>query len=833
MKNQQKPTEKLPEKILEQQASSQLNSGHYKEAIGLYKQLWEVSDDKKHQEQIAYCYLQRASSFAQRGMVKEALALWDNYTQFAEAPYDAYDHYICWLLQASNKTKIQQALKLLSAEQLDRQYPELAVLLGFLILTEHPAYQQDLSQESIFIVHSKIAQEALQAYQEDNQVALNEALKQLPYRSAFRDFRSLLTAINNFSESIAQVVAKIAETSPYYPIAQLLLACALTGSDLIQALTKFSHKQRRLIAEIKGFDKKQKKLIESLVPHQGHLTDKIKFNLVIQNQALCGSGLAHRFCQAMMTNYSAGRRDYNKHFTAISAFEKNRLKALTCERENDEYNAEHHWRLCINELLNNDTGNNNLKIALILRHIAARLPGDNKYHNQLLVESLQYDGNDLSSYLKILRYFSRNEADIKDYKQWLKKAIEKFPENIEVLTLAINTATRNKAYKKASQYATKILKIDPLNTFAKDILFSSHLAHTRRLIQSKKYPLAEQEIKRAEALKLGKKYLAQIQLIQGLFSFSNQDKKQGLELIAESLGTMHMDPVNAHLQATMEALLTGLPVTTILKGLSPAKDHLLTDQELSAAVKQLKGYGKEPGNQPLLLKTIEKIKPALKASLSQQNYNEELLLTLCETLDDIHAFEMLRHCAKVALNKWKTPIWQYYQVYAERNGSVENCTYTHIQRLEMAEEEASNNNDKRAIVLINTFIERYYQMHPERTMGFLDNLFGVNEEDDIGEFFGSKLDQLFEHLSDSVFEKIDAKAAKLVEVTSPERLVKELIIDASNNELILLAIMKDPDLFSALMFVKAAKSLKIDIDVSINDVLDFFNADNSPNSFPF
>jgi hypothetical protein len=832
MKKSQKPAGKQPEETLEQQALSQLNSGNYKEAIGLYKQLWGMSDDKNHQKQIAYCYLQRASSFAQRGMIKEALVLWDNYTQFAKAPYDAYDHYISWLIQANNKAKIQEALKLLSADQLDKQYPELAVLLGFLILTNHPEYQQDLPQDSAFIAHLMIAQVALQAYQEENKIALNEALKQLPYRSAFRDFRSLLAGVQSFPETIEQVSAKIPETSPYFSTAQLLLACTLNGSELIQALTKFSHKQRRLIAEIKGFDKKQQKFIESLIQNQGRLNDKIKFNLVIQNQVLCGSDLAHRFCQATLASYSAGRRDFNKHFTEISTFEKNRLKALICERENDEYNAEHHWRLCINELLNADTDSRQ-KIALILRHIATRLPSDSEYHNQLLIESLQYDDQDLPSYLKILRYFSHYEEDIKDYKQWLKQTIEKFPQNIEVLSLAINTATRNKAYKKATQYAAKILKIDPLNTFAKDILFSSHLAHARRMIQAKKYPLAEKEIKQAEKLKLGKKYLAQTELMHGLFSFASQDKNQGLKLIAEALNKVHTDPVNAHLQATMEALLTGLPVASILKGLSPAKGHLLTEQELSAVIKQLDHYGKEPDNQSLLHKAIEKIKPALKASLSQQSYDEELLLSLCETLDAINAFEMLRHCVKVSIDKWKTPIWRYYHIYAERNGRAESCTDLHIYRLEDAREQAYKDNDKRATLLIGAFIERYYQAHPERTMGFLDSLFGTNAENDMENLLGSKLDQLFDHLSDAVFDKIDIKAEKLIETTSPERLVKELIKDANNNQQVLLAIMKDPDLLSALMFVKAAKSLKIDIDVSINDVLEFFNADDSPDSFPF
>lgn len=832
MKKQQKSTGKRPEKTLEQQALSQLNSGHYKEAIGLYKQLWEISDDKNHQKQIAYCYLHRASSFAQRGMIKEALVLWDNYTQFAETPYNAYDHYICWLIQANNKAKIKQALKLLSAEQLDKQYPELAVLLGFLILTEHPEYQQDLPQDSVFIAHSKITQKALQAFQEDNQVALNEALKQLPYRSAFRDFRSLLTAVINLPESIEQISAKIAETTPYSPTAKLLLACTLNGSELVQALTKFSHKQRRLVAEIKGFDKKQQKFIEPLVKHQGHLTDKVKFNLVIQNQTLCGPDLAHRFCHATLARYSAGRRDYNKHFTVISAFEKSRLKALTCERENDEYDAEQHWRLCINELLTDNT-DHSLKIALILRHIAARLPSDSEYHNQLLVESLQHDDEDLPSYLEILRYFSHYEKDIKDYKQWLKQAIEKFPQNIEVLSLAINTATRNKAYKKATQYAAKILKIDPLNTFAKNILFSSHLAHVRRLIQSNKRHLVEPEIMLAEKLKLGKKYQAQTQLIRGLFYFAEQDKKQGVALIAESLKTLHPDPVNAHLQGAMEALLTGLPVTSILKGLEPIKGILLSEQQLTGIIHQLKHYGSDVNQQALLHKAIEKVKSVLKASITQQQYGEELLLTLSQTLSDINAFELLRHCSKWAVSKWNTPIWQYYRLYSEQNGSANKCTYAHLHRLETMRQQAFEIKDHRAMVLIDSFIDLYYQVHPERNMGFLDSLLGIDDEEEEDYDDQEPLAELFDHLPESIMLKLDEKMAELTETTSPEQLLSGIASDVGNNREILIAMLKNPDLFTALILIRAANSLGIDIGISVDEVLSRFNTSKQTDSFPF
>jgi len=74
----------------------------------------------------------------------------------------------------------------------------------------------------------------------------------------------------------------------------------------------------------------------------------------------------------------------------------------------------------------------------------------------------------------------------------------------------------------------------------------------------------------------------------------------------------------------------------------------------------------------------------------------------------------------------------------------------------------------------------------------------------------------------------------LFKKTSPERLVNELNHMLGNNAAIISAIMQDPDLFTALMLVKAADELKIDIDVTVDDVLQHFDVGKkTASSFPF
>ncbi len=803
----------MTDNSLEQQALTQLNAKHYKEAIELYKQLWEISEDKKWQQQLAHCYLLRALSFSEREMIREALLQWEKYIHYAEAPYDYYDRYIGWLIQSGDQKNLKRALQQLSAQQLDQQYPELSVSLGLLMLTEHSEFQHYLPEDSIFIRHFKLAHSAWQAYQSNNQGELNTCLKQLPYRSAFKDFRLILTAFQHFPQTIEDTVTKIAKTSPYTLSINLLHACTLNGSALLEKLTAFNYSQRSLIAEIKGLDNQQQQFIESYIPHHGGLTAKIEFNLALQYQSLIGTELACDFCQAMLAHYPAGQGDLNKQFDAVNHFESNRIQALANEREGNYKKADNFWRQCINQL--SATDEDNIKKALILRHIAA-LKNDPHESTPLLIESLDYDGDDLASYQQILHYF---EQEPETYEKWLVKTLKNFPDNLEVLTQAIKIATQNQQHKKINHYALQIITIDPLNTFAKETLLTNYLAEARQLIQDKAYPAADKKITEAESLTLDKKQQAQTQLIRGFYIIAKQDKKQGLALVYNSLNELNHDPVNRYFQATMEALLTGLPVADILENLDYTPDYLLSEQELTRVTQQLKQYGKEFEHQLLLLKAIEKINPALKKSLSQQTYNETQWLALSEILSQVNDFDLLHHCVTLALDKWSTPIWQYYQLYSAKKGMPEKCNSQDITNLKTSRELTIKEKDNRTRILIDSFLDDYN--HAQSSTGMIEDLLDFNRDKN-STIFDDPLEHLFNQIPEDKLINLTDETEALTLTTTPEQLVDALIKQSDHQQAVLHAMMVQPDLYSALLVIKAADSLGIKIKSSATDVLKSF-----------
>jgi hypothetical protein len=227
-----------------------------------------------------------------------------------------------------------------------------------------------------------------------------------------------------------------------------------------------------------------------------------------------------------------------------------------------------------------------------------------------------------------------------------------------------------------------------------------------------------------------------------------------------------------------------------------------------------------------LHKAIEKVKAALKKSLQHQDYDENLLLTLAQELDNIQHFELLRHCSKLAQSKWQKPIWVYYRVFSETNGNPEKCSFLNFLKLEKNHEQAKQDKDHRAMALIGIFLDRYHETHSQPGMGFLENLFETEEED-----FEDPL-SIFDHLPEEIFRKLQKKITSLMKKMSPEKLVQGFN-DINDDNNIILGMSQDPDLFMALLIVRAADDLGIDIDVSVKDVLKHFGVDKNTGPFPF
>jgi cellulose synthase operon protein C len=824
----------LSQTALEQQASVHFLSHRYKEAGDLYKELLKHSDNVYWRQQLAQCYLKRALSFAVKGQIKEAAILWENYAELAEPPLANFDDYIVWSLSTKNFKKAETAIALLTKEQLDQQYPGLAVWLGFLSLVDQPEIAAQLPQDSVFITHVGLIREALNACRENNPEQLDDILKKLPFRSAFRDLRPLLKGLMSIPASIEQtreLLTRLPEKSPYRAAADALLAYTQEGKDFADKAIHLEPLHRKIIAKAKGMSNKQIELLDVLCQNQNRLTDKLKFDLAIRYRALFGDDSVQRFCQAMLLNYPAGRKDYLKHFGSGHPFEEHRIEALLCEQNQMKDDAAFHWRQCI-EALKNQGDQNDRKIALILRHMTVvALPEDAV---GLLVESLNYDPADRDSFLKILKYYDEHDPDPAEYQRWLDVCLKQFPKDADFLTFAIKASTRKKAFKKTSQYAKDLLKTDPVNTLAKQSLVSSHLAHARKLIKTKKYHLVDKEIQSAGNLLADKKMRAQAELIRGFFEFAAEDKQLGLQKIADALQKLNTDPVAMHFQATMEALLLDLPVATITRQLPSVKDYLLPAQGLSRLIGLIRQYDEQGCDRKILVKALDKFKVLIKKSVQQQDYTEALLLKWSQLVDDLQHYELLRHCAKVALGQWNKPVWRYYKIYAAADGDPARVDLLDFYRLNESLDEALRTYDQRTAHLIRRFnsgIERF--LNP---LNFIDELVEQYEHDVQADSQDDAIMHLFGYLSDSDFLKINKRLALIMKQKTPDQVLAicfSLCLKKISPK-IQDFLMGDQLFVTCAALFYAAYELQMDVEITMDDIVAYFDESDLPkSSFPF
>lgn len=804
---------------LSRQAQAQIDAGHYKEAIALYKKLLQKDDNAEWYGQIAYCYLERAKNFAARGMIKEALVLWESYTQYATPPYQDSDHYLLWLIATNEQTRVQDHLKQLDGRQLDKDYPGLAAILGLLILTRYPRLQQAIAEDSVFSKHLQTVQSALDSQTLDDLLGL---LKGLPYRSVFRELRSLAKASQLASVSpsdVCSLLDKFSGHSPYRAAADLLRISTYQGAQLAEQMACLNEQQRHVLAEIKGLSHQQLELIDAYSEHHGLLTDQIKFDLIIKFHSLFGDVISQRLCLTLLNQYPAGKKDYRSSFGEIDEFESHRLKALYYEQKHQYQDAEPHWRRCIKQL-EHKGGDSLVKIALILRHMAEN-QSDPAQANELRIDSLEYDRDDKASLLQILRYYSQSEDSSEQYQHWLAKGLTQFPEDSELLTIAIETAVREKAFRQAVEYADALLTIDSLNGLAKQTLFTGHLIRARELLIHNPQE-AEQELETAGKLKSGKPQALRIQLLRALLTIAGGDNLNGLERLSETLSMLHDDPINRYFQAAIEARLCNLSVEKLLQAIATYQDYRLNAQELTTLIRQISHYESEVSEHTLIREALEDINTPLVQSLPDFSTDGSLLISFCQTIEKIGAFDLIQSCIDCVEESWEKPIWVYYQIYCDTQGDPGQCDRQHEHLLTTSLNKAKSDKDPLASVLIEHYLDRYHDSVETPTLEQFQS--------------AGPVEQLFAHVSDDIRNQIDVKVEALCQQVSPEQLIEDLSPEHAKNSKLLVSIVNDPNLYTALMMLKAAEELSIDVGISVDEVLSFFNVDKPARrffSFPF
>ncbi|MDM8560332.1 hypothetical protein [Candidatus Parabeggiatoa sp. HSG14] len=743
---------------LQTEAANFLIAEHYKEAIDAYKQLLKKEQREEWQVALTNAYLERAKVLANKGMYKEAAVLWENRANLCKDK-KLFDQYILWLIQGGHHIKATR-LFTDSAEQLPEEIKrQLQAQFGALLVAGYQEVAEGFSEDAPFLKQYVQIEEALKSYYQGDDKATEEALKKIPFRSPYRDFRTILKAlliINSEPNTAHQLLNKVPKESPYAHFAELILLYMQQDSEIfLETFGKLNSHEQAFIANLKGWDKNQFKVISTLQTAVKRDSYKALMEVVIDNRRSFGDTYSRQFCFALLPSYPAGIKLYERTFGPLSKIEKFRISALNIERQEEPYQARNHWLICVDELeQDSKTKDNALKAALILRHLVEIAERGGDFEDEAVAEdlanSIALDPEDKASYQKLIKWYKQHD-DQKGYQKWVDAAVKQFSKNNEILFIAMEAATQKKAFKKAVGFAKKLLKVDPINIKARQIAQASHISHARKLIKSERFDLARKELTEAISFEKSSQRSGIVQINQGLLELQiegfvkpkSKSKKiakptakikgsKGIRLLQEGLQLAGSN-VLGKFRLIVESQSQNLDPNNILSLVSKfEKDTLLTRQEVLDLVNLINAYSEE--GVTFITDAINQVKATFQKAIKLDTFSYEDMLSLCECFKKAAHYELLKQFADDALKRWSQHgAFFYYQVYAKAQGSIYHVSMPDMERLKESVEKAEQRGDKRTAVMIISFLSKLrgpLVESPIRLPPFFDLDFDDDDDDD-------------------------------------------------------------------------------------------------------
>ena len=389
-----KKTESLSVESLIRRANSALNSRQYKDAINHFKQLLKLDPQDLWRHSLADAYLGRAKDLAGKGLYKEALILLENRQQGEDG--NSFDLHIIWtLLSGRHRQAIETFYR--RTDRLRRyEIDRIEATFALLIISGHDDILRLIPEGSKLKTDSTTALLAVRAYCQGNDVELSGLLKKIPFRSPYRDIRSILSALSlnpGDLKSGREKLEKIPHGSPFKAAAKTA-QLAISDEVKVTALEKMPETARTFIGAVRGIDKRVYRSAAKI--SRSAKSAKILFSALLHQSAADENPILQECCYKLLPYYPKGIKAYQKHFGVLSEFDLSRIAALSYERTGDQEYAGWAWEDASDAVAKQPSGKNNRLIrALLLRRSAECCDryggGYTEDAEQLLEQSLECD----------------------------------------------------------------------------------------------------------------------------------------------------------------------------------------------------------------------------------------------------------------------------------------------------------------------------------------------------------------------------------------------------------------------------------------------------------
>jgi tetratricopeptide (TPR) repeat protein len=667
---------------LEKRALQRVESGHFKIAIADLKELLKRERRTEWLDALAAAYVGHSAELASKGMLKEALTIWRNRTKICGKPMN--DPGYLELLLANDDIAgasewLQQELPGLRKEKnalhVVRSLCAARVLGGMQGLVEAWPEDDQLRKDL------PAAQRALDAYCSGDDSVLEAALKLLPFRSPFRDLKSIfktLLQLPDAPQAAAAPLEKICVDSPFYPLALGVLGALSTTAEPAAGGLPANRQLTEFTQALRGVEPETAAAANELAHQQKRPNPVQLVKTLYKHRLVFGEDFANEAALRLTIHAEHEKRHsvfsaYCKTFDRTDNFVRKRCSALTLEAEMDMMeSAVQKWGevfYSIDSTVNIAEEDKHLAKALILRRSADHILNFLGYRSvealDYLNESLDFDPEHTESYIFLAQRY-RDINRLKDARRIAERAEARWPEDPRVLVELAHNAIAGGAFHKAARIARSVLQFDPVNVEIKQLLFDAHIAHARKKIADNKLKLADNELLQAVEWAAADSSRGRIELLHGIAAFKQGDKSAASTLIASACDLLGV--LRGRLLLAIEA--TGFSLE-------------------SADLMRIAGIKKRPGKfQPadvmaivpeieaILLNTPEQATdaiadfiPTLKQGATLE-FKENELIRLCELWrrHDHFRSKLLEPYAEAGERRWPdSPVFDFFVIEAQRS----------------------------------------------------------------------------------------------------------------------------------------------------------------------
>ncbi len=721
-------------------AAEALRQERFKDAVELFKQLVRQDPRPDWTEGLADAYAGRARALAAKGMFKEAAMVLENTLTPAGTVREPRLYATC-LIREGQQPKAAASLlhcaargALPAGEQGAALQELAAALLVAVPLPPAPA-RPDLPEAARWRELAAASRAALAAWSEGASVEeVERHLSRISLRSAFRPIRLLLkslAALPPDPERTRRMLETIGPGSPFHPFRQAVEAAVHAGPGLdADAWRRLTPAQQAFAAETGGLPAAAVQSLDRLsrAARGGPAT---LFDWLLK-QADLPQAEVKSACLNLLPQLLDRVAQFEKSFGPLPPLQRHRVQALAAEGRGDWRSAERSWSQAARLAGAADDRTSRLSAGVIYRHLAhlaAMHPeiegGDDESDAGIfyLERSGEVDPDHVPTVLQRMAHY-RQEGRDKDWHRLADEAVQRFPDDRQILLQATQSAVARRAYKKAAGLARRLLQIDPINPGVRRQMIELQLAHARKQMRAKRPDLAAKELSQAAEWDRPDAPDGLLRIARGLVALQDGKTGQADAWLREGVA-LAGGGVGGWFRAALEAELMRCAddAPWLRDELAGACRTPLTKEPVLAVASALGQV--EAGE---TRRVASGLLPDLRAWLLQGAgiaWSPAEFQVLADMFVRGDAYEVLEAYARAARRREPAnPDWRFHEIVGRTRGRGQAMSAAEAEELDDMAEAASERRDFHAVTRIARFLGMDDLPRSSRTAGMADDLEG-------------------------------------------------------------------------------------------------------------